>query len=93
MLEFSLEGYKSYYLATSGVVFTMDMQIELEKDNVPDKDVFFVVEKMPEYPGGEMELKKFIAMNMNYPEEARDQKAEGVVIVRFVVTAKGNIEF
>ena len=39
-----------------------------------------------------MELKKFIATNMNYPEEARAQKAEGVVIVRFVVNTKGNIE-
>jgi TonB family protein len=92
MLEFSLAGYKPYYLATSTVVFTTDMKIELERDNVPEKDVFFVAEKMPQYPGGEMELKKFIAMNMNYPEEARTQKAEGVVIVRFVVTSKGNVE-
>ena len=92
MLEFSLADYKPYYLATSGVVFTTDMKIELEKDNVPEKVVFFVAEKMPQYPGGEMELKKFIAMNMNYPEEARAQRAEGIVIVRFVVTSKGNVE-
>jgi TonB family protein len=92
MLEFSLSGYKPYYLATSGAVFTLEMKIELEKDNVPDKDVYVTAEKMPQYPGGEMELRKFIATNMNYPEEARAQKAEGVVIVRFVVNTKGNIE-
>ena len=39
-----------------------------------------------------MELRKFIATNMNYPEAARAQKAEGIVIVRFVVNTKGNIE-
>ncbi len=68
------------------------MKIELEKDNVPEKDVFFITDKMPQYPGGEMELNKFIAENLQYPEEARAQKAEGVVIVRFVVTSKGKAE-
>lgn len=32
LLEFSLPGYKSYYLATSGVVFTTELTIELTKD-------------------------------------------------------------
>jgi TonB family protein len=93
MLEFSLSGYKPYYLVTSGVVFTIDLTIELQKENVREKDdIYVTAEKMPQYPGGEMELRKFIATNMNYPEEARAQKAEGVVIVRFVVNTKGNIE-
>jgi TonB family protein len=70
----------------------MELKIELEKDNVPEKDVFFITDKMPQYPGGEMELNKFIATNLHYPEEAIAQKAEGVVIVRFVVTSKGKIE-
>jgi hypothetical protein len=35
MLEFSLPGYKPYYLATNGAVFTTEMKIELGKDNVP----------------------------------------------------------
>jgi TonB family protein len=93
MLEFSLPGYKPYYLATNGAVFTTELKIELEEDNAPAKDdIYFIVEKMPQYPGGEMELKKFIATNLNYPEAARTQKAEGVVIVRFVVNTKGNVE-
>jgi periplasmic protein TonB len=37
-------------------------------------------------------LNKFITTNLNYPLEARAQKAEGVVIVRFVVTSKGKPE-
>jgi len=92
MLEFSLPEYKPYYLATGGAVFTTEMKIELEKDNVPEKDVYVTAEKMPQYPGGEMELKKFIAMNLVYPEAAKLQKVEGVVIVRFVVNTKGDIE-
>jgi periplasmic protein TonB len=39
-----------------------------------------------------MELNKFIASNLHYPEEALAQKAQGVTIVRFVVTSKGKAE-
>jgi len=93
MMEFALPGYKNYYLATGEVIYTIDLTIELEKDGKREKDdVYVTAEKMPQYPGGEMELRKFIATNLNYPEEARVQKAEGVVIVRFVVNTKGNIE-
>ncbi len=75
------------------MIYTIDLTIELEKDGKREKDdVYVTAEKMPQYPGGEMELRKFIATNLNYPEEARVQKAEGVVIVRFVVNTKGNIE-
>lgn len=93
MLEFSLPEYKPYYLATGGAVFMNEMKIELEKDSGTGKDeIYSTAEKMPQYPGGEMELNKFIAMNVIYPEAALTQKAEGVVIVRFVVNTKGNIE-
>ena len=93
MLEFSLPEYKPYYLATGGAVFTNEMKIELEKENGTEKnEIYKTAEKMPQYPGGDMELNKFIAMNVIYPEAARTQKAEGVVIVRFVVNTNGNIE-
>ncbi len=92
MLEFSLPGYKPYYLVTGSVAFTMDLTIELEKNNVPEKDVYVKAEIMPQYPGGDAELRKFIITNVNYPEAAREQKVKGTVIVRFVVNTKGNIE-
>lgn len=47
---------------------------------------------MPQYPGGEMELQKFIAMNTQYPEAAKSDKAEGRVIIRFIVNTQGNVE-
>lgn len=66
------------------------------KFQLPDKitfdDVFVVVEAMPMYPGGDAVLLDFIRNNTKYPQEALDQKIEGRVIVRFVVTAKGTVE-
>jgi TonB family protein len=62
---------------------------------LPDKIVqlpFVVVEEMPMYPGGEVELLKFITENTVYPEAAKAEKIEGRVIVRFVVNTEGGTE-
>jgi TonB family protein len=53
---------------------------------------YVVVEQMPEYPGGDRELLNFIENNTRYPEEAKAQKIEGRVIVRFIVSTDGNAE-
>ncbi|MBR5168888.1 MAG: energy transducer TonB, partial [Salinivirgaceae bacterium] len=56
------------------------------------KDIFLVVEEMPEFPGGDLEMRKFIAMNVQYPEEAKEEKISGKVFVQFVVNEEGNVE-
>jgi protein TonB len=47
---------------------------------------------MPLFPGGDAELLKYIAENTKYPETAKAAKAEGRVIVRFIVTKEGNAD-
>ncbi|MGZ2371304.1 TonB family protein [Ancylomarina sp. YFZ004] len=56
------------------------------------KDVFVVVEDMPEFPGGDNELQKWIARNIKYPEAAAKKGIVGRVYVGFVVNKKGGIE-
>ena len=46
---------------------------------------------MPEYPGGELELRKFIARNVKYPSEARVNGIQGKVFVKFVVSKTGEV--
>lgn len=53
--------------------------------------VFQVVEKMPEFPGGMKECLTFLEKNIKYPVEAQLAKAEGKVIVQFVVKKDGSI--
>ena len=61
---------------------------------IPDQIIkdppFVVVEQMPLYPGGEVELLNFLRDNLIYPEAAKVQKLEGRVIVRFIVDTDGN---
>ena len=45
----------------------------------------------PSYPGGEVAMSKFINDRLFYPPSARKAGIEGKVIVRFVVSAKGDI--
>ena len=47
--------------------------------------VFTVVEVMPEFPGGQGALLKFLATNVRYPESAVKNGIEGRVSCSFVV--------
>jgi protein TonB len=53
--------------------------------------IFTIVEQMPEFPGGEGELFKFIQQNISYPAMERDNDIQGRVIVGFVVNEDGSV--
>lgn len=53
--------------------------------------VYDIVDVMPQFPGGQGELMKFLRNNVKYPAEAQKKKIEGCVIVTFVVNKKGRI--
>ena len=53
--------------------------------------VFTVCEKMPEFPGGQQEMMKYLSTKTKYPKEARDAEVMGKVFVRFLVQKDGTI--
>jgi len=57
-----------------------------------DNNVFFIVEKMPQFPNGDIAMRKYIAENIVYPQEAKDKKIQGKVFVTFVIGKDGAIE-
>ena len=61
-----------------------------EQKEVP-QDIFDVVEKMPEFPGGPQELFGFLAKTIKYPAEAEKAGTQGRVIATFVVRKDGSI--
>jgi len=69
--------------------------VEEVKEEVQEEEAepepFVVVEEMPEFPGGQIELLKYIFEHTNYPEVAKENNIQGKVIVRFCVTAKGTV--
>ena len=57
----------------------------------PEATPFVVVEEMPMFPGGDVELLKYISEHTQYPEVAKENNIQGRVIVRFCVTSKGGV--
>jgi protein TonB len=53
--------------------------------------VFFIVEDMPEFPGGEMALRAYIANAIKYPVIAQENGIQGKVYVTFVVGRDGKV--
>jgi protein TonB len=54
-----------------------------------EPEPFVVVEEMPMFPGGDIELLRYINEHTNYPDIAKENNIQGRVIVRFCVTSKG----
>ena len=55
-----------------------------------DDEFFMVVENMPEFPGGDLGLMKFIKKNIKYPKIAKDNNITGKVYVSFIVDKSGS---
>ena len=56
-----------------------------------DKQVFQVVEQIPEFMGGNDAMMKFISKYLVYPESARENNKQGKVVVKFIVNEDGSI--
>jgi protein TonB len=82
-------------------VGTKDQEGEKDLPVVPSEDtgpgeaaapeIFTVVEEMPEFPGGAMEMMKYIQKNIQYPAMAREAGISGKCFLKFVVSGDGAI--
>ena len=53
--------------------------------------VYYIVEQMPEFPGGPAELMKWLSSHVQYPAIAIDICIQGRVIVAFIVEPDGSV--
>jgi len=66
---------------------------EIEPPEPVDDDVvsFSVVEELPQFPGGPMELMKWLTRNLKYPKALESQKIQGKVVAEFIVNKDGSV--
>jgi protein TonB len=57
----------------------------------PETEIFTRVEQMPEFPGGDAGLVKFLSNNLRFPASAQQKGISGVVYVGFVINNKGEV--
>ena len=63
----------------------------VEKPKEVKEEVFRSVEQMPQFPGGEDALRKYLASHVNYPPMAAENNVQGKVVVQFVVEKDGKV--
>jgi protein TonB len=58
-----------------------------------DDDVvsFRVVEDLPQFPGGAVEMMKWLQRNLKYPPVAQERKIQGKVVAEFIVNKDGSL--
>jgi len=61
-----------------------------ESETAAHEEEFVVVEEMPQFPGGNEAMQKYIAENLKYPKTAIKGE-QGRVIVSFVINKRGKV--
>ncbi len=70
----------------------IDAMPVIEEENEEEaNEVFVIVEEMPQFPGGDLALRQWIASNIKYPVIAAENGIQGRVFVQFVVNTDGSI--
>ncbi len=77
------------------VTRTLKEEVVVEKKVEAPKEVkeevFRSVEQMPQFPGGEAALMKYLQSHINYPPMAAENNVQGRVVVQFVVDKTGKV--
>jgi len=62
-------------------------------ETAAEYEVFYVVEEMPTFNGGDpaSEFRHYIAKNLIYPREAAANGVSGKIFIRFIVTSEGKV--
>lgn len=94
----SYVGYESKTIGVSKFFSeqskTPDYIFGLKREKQTDFDpnaIYDVVEEMPRFPGGQIELLQYLSKSLQYPEEAEKAGKQGRVIATFVVEKDGSI--
>lgn len=83
---FDSEADNETFIDVAPVIQTVKEEKEEE-----EAQVFFIVEEMPEFPGGEAALRRFIANAIKYPQIAQENGIQGRVYIQFVVDRDGSV--
>ena len=88
--QLSAEDVEKYNAGDRDGVIFITMKKPLKNEAVESKPNL-TPEQMPEFPGGQQELMKYLSRNTKYPMVAREAGLQGKVFVQFVVGKDGAI--
>lgn len=70
-----------------------ELSAELARETAEEviNKIYDKAEVMPEYPGGQAALMRYLSQNVKYPKVSRESGTQGKVVVQFVVNTDGSI--
>lgn len=77
---------------TDETINNLDFLNDEEDIDKEDPVIYKYVQFRPEFPGGEVELYRYLAQNLKYTQTAREVGIEGVAYVSFIVWNDGSIK-
>jgi len=77
---------------TQGVVTDEDAENAASEKVYTEEEELMQLNKFPEFVGGDEALMSYMAANIKYPEEARADSIEGIVLLSFTVDKSGKIK-
>lgn len=83
------EGLQCLYFADEYNMWTYEKIADYNE--FEDQEIFTIAEEMPEFPGGAVELMKYLNENVKHPKEALEAGIEGRVLLSFIVEPNGTI--
>ena len=89
-----VNGLKWRFLATLSVLallLIVNTNAMAQNKKAANDKVLEKAEVMPEFPGGEQAMMKFVSENVQYPEKAKEKEISGRVLVGFIVEKDGSV--
>ena len=82
---------KRLFFAVMLVVTSFTTVVAQNKADDNSGKVYEMIEVMPEYPGGQVALVKYLSKNIKYPPIYKKNKVNGRVLVSFVIDKNGKV--
>ena len=80
-----------YCSAPNSIIEERMAEIKKDENSRYPEQVFTIVEHMPDFIGGEKELKKFVQTLFHYPNVEKEKNIGGTVYVTFIVMPDGSM--
>jgi periplasmic protein TonB len=88
---FLLSSVVTVFAQNKTIVIDDNYKCSCKVDSVDKLPVFSIAQKMPEFPGGEAAMMKFISNNLVYSLRDTTEQIQTKVLVMFIVDTGGNL--
>ena len=78
-------------LSVLAILLMVNTNAMAQSKKIANDKVLEKAEVMPQFPGGDQAMMKFVSENVQYPEEAKEKEISGRVLVGFIVEKDGSV--